>query len=65
MVPNPPAGPAPPQCSKCQKPMAFMTTIQRVTEPGRVMVFQCEDCEKLDFKPTDQGSAGAITSRPR
>jgi hypothetical protein len=52
--PPPPAGPDDlPRCGKCQKPMAFMTTIQRVTEPGRVMVFQCPDCEKLDFKPTD------------
>jgi hypothetical protein len=36
---------------KCQKPMAFMTTILNVTEPGRVRVFQCAVCEKLDFKP--------------
>jgi hypothetical protein len=33
--------------------MAFMTTIQNVTEPGRILVFQCPDCEKLDFKSTD------------
>jgi hypothetical protein len=42
-----------PECGKCQKPMAFMTTIHRVTEPGRVLVFQCADCEKLDFRPAD------------
>jgi hypothetical protein len=44
---------SPPECGKCQKPMAFMTTIPRVTEPGRVRIFQCQDCEKLDFKPAD------------
>jgi hypothetical protein len=34
------------ECGKCQKPMAFMTTIPCVTEPGRVLVFQCPICEK-------------------
>jgi hypothetical protein len=56
MDPKPPfrSSPAdPPQCGMCQKPMGFMTTIQRVTEPGRVLVFQCGDCEKLDFRPED------------
>ena len=56
MDPNPPSRGSPadlPQCNKCQKPMAFMTTIQRVTEAGRVLVFQCADCEKLDFRPPD------------
>jgi hypothetical protein len=54
MDPNPPspaAPAAPPQCGRCQKPMAFMTTILNVTEPGRVLVFQCADCQKLDFRP--------------
>jgi hypothetical protein len=40
-----------PDCGKCQMPMAFMTAIQRVTEAGRVLVFQCSMCEKLDFQP--------------
>jgi hypothetical protein len=31
--------------------MTFVTVVPRVTEPGRVMIFQCEGCEKLDFKP--------------
>jgi hypothetical protein len=48
-----------PQCGKCQKPMAFMTTIERVTEPGRVMIYQCPDCEKLDFRPEDEGRGAA------
>jgi hypothetical protein len=33
--------------------MAFATILSRVTEPGRVLVFQCADCEKLDFRPAD------------
>ena len=48
---NPPCSAAHPQCGKCQKPMRFMTAIPQVTEPGRVMIFQCADCEKLHFKP--------------
>jgi hypothetical protein len=31
--------------------MALVTALARVTEPGRVLFFQCEDCEKLDFRP--------------
>jgi hypothetical protein len=46
-----PTAPTSPDCGKCQKPMAFMTAIRRVTEPGRVLVFQCSICEKLDFQP--------------
>ena len=30
--------------------MVFVATIPRVTEPGRVRLFQCEDCEKVDFR---------------
>jgi hypothetical protein len=43
--------PVPPDCGKCQKPLAFITTIPRVTEPGRVRIFQCADWAKLDFRP--------------
>jgi hypothetical protein len=25
--------------------------VPRVTEPGHVRIFQCAECEKLDFKP--------------
>jgi hypothetical protein len=48
LIPTAPGGP---NCGKCQIPMAFMTAIQRVTELGRVLVFQCSTCEKLDFQP--------------
>jgi hypothetical protein len=52
--PPPPADqPVAPECDKCRKPMAFATALPRVTEPGRVLVFQCADCEKLDFRPAD------------
>jgi hypothetical protein len=46
-----PIAPIGPDCGKCQKPMAFMTTVLRVTEPGRVRIFQCSICERLDFQP--------------
>jgi hypothetical protein len=29
--------------------MIFVTTILKVTEPGRVRMFQCETCERLKF----------------
>jgi hypothetical protein len=48
--------PAPPHRSKCGKPMALVTVVPRVTEPGRVVIFQCEDCEELDFKPATRYS---------
>jgi hypothetical protein len=48
LLPTVPIGP---DCGRCHKPMAFMTTIQRVTQAGRVLVFQCAICEKLDFRP--------------
>jgi hypothetical protein len=39
-----------PQCDVCKKPMALVTAIPRVTEPGRVRTFQCAECEKIAFR---------------
>jgi hypothetical protein len=36
---------------RCQVPMRFVFAIPRVTEPGRVQMFQCERCEKMTFRP--------------
>jgi hypothetical protein len=36
-----------PVCDQCHVPMRFVYTIPRVTEPGRMQVFQCERCEKV------------------
>jgi hypothetical protein len=38
-------------CDHCQVPMRFVFAIPRVTEPGRVQMFQCERCEKMTFRP--------------
>jgi hypothetical protein len=35
----------PPLCVKCERPMAYVTTILRVTEPSKVALFQCEHYE--------------------
>jgi hypothetical protein len=39
----------PPLCDTCKTPTDFVTTIPRVTEPGRVHMFQCATCGKLRF----------------
>jgi hypothetical protein len=39
-----------PHAESVGKTTAFVTVLSRVTEPGRVLVFQCADCEKLDFR---------------
>jgi hypothetical protein len=50
---------APPQCSKCHASMLFAMTIPRVSEPGRVCIFECATCGKLDFRPErDHAAAG-------
>jgi hypothetical protein len=38
-----------PLCDSCHRPTDFVTTIPRVTEPGRVHMFQCGTCGKLKF----------------
>jgi hypothetical protein len=35
--------------------MTWVTLVPRVAEPGRVLIFQCAECEKLDFKPRELG----------
>jgi hypothetical protein len=35
--------------------MSYVTTIVRVTEPGKVALFQCEHCEKVDIRSLDGG----------
>jgi hypothetical protein len=40
-----------PVCDKCLVPMRFVYTIPRVTEPGRLQMFQCERCEKVTSRP--------------
>jgi hypothetical protein len=53
--------PVPPQCGKCQKPMGFMTTILRVTEPGRVRIFQCSGCENWTSNPRVREPHGLLS----
>jgi hypothetical protein len=38
---------------KCLVPMRFVYTIPRVTEPGRLQMFQCERCEKVTSRPEE------------
>jgi hypothetical protein len=53
---TPPAGGVTlPLCAKCERPMSYVTTIVRVTEPGKVALFQCEHCEKVDIRSLDGG----------
>jgi hypothetical protein len=40
-----------PVCDQCHVPMRFVYTIPRVTQPGRVQMFQCERCEKVTSRP--------------
>jgi hypothetical protein len=40
-----------PVCDDCQVPMRFVFALPRVTEPGRVQMFQCERCEKMTSRP--------------
>ena len=35
--------------------MTWVTLVPRVTEPGRVVIFQCAECERLDFNPRKLG----------
>jgi hypothetical protein len=49
----------PPQCNKCHAYMRFTMTLPLVSEPGRVRVFECATCGKLDFRPErDHATAG-------
>jgi hypothetical protein len=45
------ASPTAPVCDHCHVPMKFVFTLPRVTEPGRVQMFQCERCEKMTSRP--------------
>ena len=36
-------------CRACGGTMVFVTSIMRVTEPGRMHMFECAECKKLDF----------------
>lgn len=42
-----------PRCGGCGKPMIALTALPRVTEPGHVRLFQCQECEIIDFRPED------------
>jgi hypothetical protein len=43
----------PPLCAKCHRRMSLVTTILRVTEPGKVALYQCDHCEKIDMRPLE------------
>jgi hypothetical protein len=51
MLDQSPKGGAPPQCSKCHASTHFVMTIPLVSEPGRVLLFECETCGKVYFCP--------------
>jgi hypothetical protein len=42
---------SPTLCDRCHMAMKFVFTIPRVTEPGRVQMFQCERCDKVILRP--------------
>jgi hypothetical protein len=46
-----PRGGAPPQCNKCHASVRFVMAIPLVWEPGRVHLFECATCGKVDFCP--------------
>jgi hypothetical protein len=45
----------PPFCVECERPLAYVTTIPRVTEPGKVALFQYEHCKKIDIRSIEGG----------
>jgi hypothetical protein len=40
-----------PRCQKCGRPMELKFITLRLSEPGRMFIFHCVDCEKLVFLP--------------
>jgi hypothetical protein len=40
----------PPVCNQCGRPMTRVTVIPRVTEPGRLTLFECEVCERTRMR---------------
>jgi hypothetical protein len=38
-------------CEQCRQPMTLKFTTLRLTESGRVRVYECVDCERLAFIP--------------
>jgi hypothetical protein len=40
-----------PNCERCGRPMILKFTTLRLSEPGRMLIYQCLDCEKLAFLP--------------
>jgi hypothetical protein len=40
-----------PNCEKCGRPMILKFTTLRLSEPGRMLIYQCLGCEKLAFLP--------------
>jgi hypothetical protein len=54
-----PKGGAPPQCDKCHGSTRFVMTIPLVSEPGRVLLFECDTCGKIYSVPRREHPAGA------
>jgi hypothetical protein len=46
-----PMGAAPPQCNRCHAPLLFVMTTPLVDEPGRVQIFECAACGRVEFYP--------------
>jgi hypothetical protein len=43
--------PAAPKCEKCRQLMRLKFATLRLSQPGRMLVYECADCEKLAFIP--------------
>jgi hypothetical protein len=43
--------PLSPSCGNCRIPMTFVAMLPRVSEPGRIQLFQCATCNKMDSIP--------------
>ena len=40
-----------PDCEECGRPMMVKFVTLRLSEPGRMIIYQCADCEKVTFVP--------------
>jgi hypothetical protein len=55
----------PPVCNQCGRPMTRVTVIPRVTKPGRLMLFECEACERTRIRLEPQSEvAGDPACKP-